>query len=84
MKGRRAQNWPAQPKSQISGYLRTWLDLFRENERIKQLVDVHRTVIKVFFYYKSYIGLTVKWKVHNGGFILNIFLKATILMSFSP
>ncbi len=23
-----------------------------------------------FFRYESYIGLVVKWKVHNGGFIL--------------
>jgi len=25
-----------------------------------------------FFYYESYIGLVVKWKVHNGGLVLKI------------
>ncbi len=34
--------------------------------------DLHTNLVYMasFFYYESYIGLVVKWKVHNGGLVL--------------
>ena len=47
----------------------------KKNEKTKQSA-FHTDLVNMtsFFYYESYIGLFVKWKVHNGGLVLkNLF-----------